>query len=269
MKRLGEVLAERGVPVDPIRAAITEAGSTRVYLAASAFSHRIDLLLPFQPAALVAIAPRIAVPSIPPRAMLLISADGEQLAASMVVMGAVAASDAIADVAPAGGRDAWRAIVDSLIALPGGTLTSRTRSLTDARGTIAIRYLDRDPEADPPLQDGIVDIAAKLGVSETQRALWRKLHAANGVGPAVTIATHCVESGPAPELGFLYRATQWDHAITLANLIASGALARSVAAALGTLAGTLQVDELSAVEVLLGRGEPDVVVWTTLQLDSE
>ena len=58
--RLGDVLAERGAPVNPILSAVTTAGTSSVYLAASTRSRRIDLLVPFHPDALAAVAPQAA-----------------------------------------------------------------------------------------------------------------------------------------------------------------------------------------------------------------
>ncbi len=60
--RLGDVLAERGAPVSPILAAVTTAGTSSVYLAVSMRSRRIDLLVPFHPDALAAVAPQAAPP---------------------------------------------------------------------------------------------------------------------------------------------------------------------------------------------------------------
>ncbi len=267
LRLLGEVLAERALPVLPILSAIEESGAPTVYLAISGFSNRIDLLVPFLPASLAAIAPQIAVPSIPPRAMLRISADGDRLGAAMVVVGAMHASDALDDVSPAGGREPWRATVDALLAPAGGLLSSRTRSLTEARGAIAIRYADRAVADDLQFQAAISAAATPLGISVAQQSQWRTLHAANGSGAAVTVATQCTDAGPISELGFLYRTSSWDQAITLTKLIAADARARTVAATFGMLAGRLQIEQISGVEFLLRDGEPDLVAWATLAVE--
>lgn len=263
--RLAQVLSDRGAPAAPILAAVEASGTSTVYVAASGFTRRIDLLVPFTSGSLAAIAPNVSVLSVPPRSMLRMSAAGDQLAAARVVVGKVSVAEAIDDAGPATARDAWRPIVEQLAALGHGEITSRTHVLTDPRGAIAVRYPDRDAAADQAFQDGIATLARRLGVSESQCELWRKLHAANGTGPAVTVASQCLPAGPTPELGFLYRTTQWDQAITLTTLIADAPLARSVAAAFGTLSSMLHSDELSGVEVLLGGEVVDVVAWTTLK----
>jgi hypothetical protein len=104
-----------------------------------------------------------------------------------------------------------------------------------------------------------------LGISPPQRELWGRLHEAHGEGPAVTVSTDGVAGRPSPELGFLYRVSGWDHAVTLTNLIAGGdaARARRAAAALGRLSGALSIPGLSSIEILLGA-ETDVLVWLML-----
>lgn len=258
------MLAERGAPAPAIVAAVERSGTATVYIAASGFSRRIDLLVPYSAEAVAAVAPRIVVVEVPARSMLRISADGALVSAARVIVGEVSTTEAVDDAGPATARDAWRPIVDQLTAL-GGAISSRTHVLTDPRGAVAVRYPDRDTAADEALQDALMALAARLGVSEPQRAQWRALHAASGAGAAVTVATQCLPGGPTPELGFLYRHTQWDHAITLATMVAAAPLARSVAAGFGTLAGMLQSDELSGVEVLLGGDAIDIVAWTTLR----
>ncbi len=257
--RLGRVLADRGAPIAPILAAIEVARAPTVYVAASGLTPRIDLLLPFRHEALAEIAPNIHVAEIPPRAMLRISANGDVLDAAMVVVGAVPPEVAIDDAAPATGRSAWRPIVDALLTAGGG-LTSRTRFLTDPHGAIAMRFAG----ADRAFEAAIEAIAQVLGTPEADRVLWRKLHTSTDV----TVATQCGPIGPTPELGFLYRYTQWDAAIDLARSTGNTALARSVALAFGALAGILGTDEISGVEVLLGGAQPDLVVWTTIRSET-
>ena len=46
--------------------------------------------------------------------------------------------------------------------------------------------------------------------------------------------------------------------------IADTSVARNVAAAFGSLAGMLETDELSGVELILGNGPIDLIAWTTL-----
>ncbi len=256
---LGRVLADRGAPLAPILAAVAAAQAPAVYLAASALTPRIDLLLPFGHEALAKIDPNIRVVEVPPRAMLRISANGDALDAAMVVVGSVPPELAIGDTAPATGRSAWRPIVDALLTAGGG-LTSRTRFLTDPHGAIAMRFA----ATDEAFESAIDAIAETLRTPEADRVLWRKLHASADV----TVATQCGATGPTPELGFLYRHTQWDAAIDLAKATGDAPLARSVAHAFGAFAGMLGVSEISGVEVLLGGAQPDFVVWTTIRSET-
>ncbi|MCX5744265.1 MAG: hypothetical protein NT062_17385 [Proteobacteria bacterium] len=264
--RLTRLLEQRQAPVLPVLSAVTVSGTSAVYLAISTRTRRVDLLIPFHPDALAAVAPQIPTPAIPARAMLRISIDGDRLGAALQIAGAPTARAAVDELAEPGMRDMWFAIVDAMPALGQGVINGRTRFLTDERSAIAVSYPGRDPDAEAHLVAGLDALAAQLGLSEPQRTLWKALHASFGSQTGVAITTQCTPAGLAPYLGCLYAATAWDQAVTLTTMIVDTAAARAVAADLGTLAGTLEADELRGIEVVFGAEPlPDVVVWVVLR----
>lgn len=264
---LHRALDERGVPGERMLEAVSMSGATSVYLAASGFTRRTDLLMPFDTDALHVINPNVSPIEIPDRAMLRVVANDDVLDAAMVVVGSVPAATAIDHAAPATGRDAWRPIVDAMLT-QGGRLMSRTHYLTEPVGAITVRYDERGIADDDTFREMVDALAKRLGIPLDQRELWPELHAANGRGAAVTIASSCGPNGPKPELGFLYRTPQWDTAVDLAKLAAPAPYARGAAMAFGALAGILGVHELSGVEVVLGSAGPDVVIWAVVPTEA-
>jgi hypothetical protein len=264
--RLTRLLEQRGAPVLPVLGAVTVAGTSTVYLAISTRTRRVDLLIPFHPEALAAIAPGVTVPVLPPRAMLRISVEGDRLGAALLIAGAPTPRVAVDELAAPGVRDAWFAIVDAMPALGQGAINGRTRFLTDERRAIAVNYPERAPDAEARLVDGIDALAARVGLTEAQRTLWRSLHATFGSQTGVAVTTQCTPTGLAAYLGCLYASTAWDHAVTLTTMIVDAATARAVAADLGSVAGTLEAEELRGIELVFGADPlPDVVVWVVLR----
>ncbi|MDB4957899.1 MAG: hypothetical protein JWO36_5468 [Myxococcales bacterium] len=262
--RLSQVLAERQTNVEAILTAVTVSGTSSVYLTVSALSRRIDLMIPYHPDALAAIAPHLEPPQAPPRAMLRIFTDGDRLDAGLVIAGPVPARDAVDQLAPAPVRDAWLAAVDKLLAVPGAGIISRVTFLTKQRGVIGVGYPDREPDAEDRFLRTIDEVAGQLGVAQTRLTMWKALHPTLGPG-ALSVLTECTPIGPAPQLGFLYGNATWDQAVTVANKFADPARSRQIAAGLGTLAGALQSDEPRGLQIDIGPAGLDVSVWIVLR----
>ena len=264
--RLGRLLAARGVPVEPILSAVELTGIASVYLAVSATSSRIDVLVPFQADALAAICPELAAPLAPPRAMIRIAAEGAGLGAGLVLLGDFDAREAVDSLAAPDARDAWFRVVEQLRALPDCLMSNRTRSLTDEDRTIVVWYPQRSASDDVAFVEGIGRIASHVGIEPEVIAAWNRVHAALGPGAAVSISTRCGASGPEAALGLLYRSTEWDRAVEVATLVARPPAATGAASMLGTVAGIVANDRISAIEVVLTRAAaPDVVVWATIR----
>lgn len=263
---LRRALDERGAPSERMLEAAALSRAPSLYLIASGFTQRTDLLMPFDIDALHVINPNVAALEVPDRAMLRVVAHGAVLDAAMIVVGGVPIEMAIDHAAPATGRVAWRPVVDAML-VGGGAITSRTRYLTEPAGQIAVRYEARTAIEDDAFRTMVDDLSTSIGIPADQRTLWPDLHATNGNGAAVTIASSCGPNGPEPVLSFLYRTADWDTAIALANLAAPAPQVRGAAMAFGALAGTLGVRELSGIEVVLGSRGVDVVVWAVVPLE--
>ena len=257
--RLSQFLAERGAPSEAVVGAIIAANTAHVYLAISTRSPRIDVQLPYAAAALAEIAPAVVPPPIPPRALLRVITEHEQLRASLVAVGAVPTRTAVDELMPGSAADRWQEILD--VMPTGGKVNNRTRYLTEQRAAIAIGYPERDAAADAAFVRDIDALAVRLGLSEAQRAAFAKLHPMFGPGVAMSVSTECTAAGPTAHLEFRYSNSSWDLAIDLTKVIAPTA-ALQVASELGKISGELSIDELVGIELVFdGADEPDIVCW--------
>jgi hypothetical protein len=239
--------------------AIIAARTSDIYLAISTRSPRIDVQVPYAAAALAAVAPAITPPPIPPRALLRVIGEDDQLRASLVVVGAVTPRVAMEELMPGPARERWHEIVDAMPV--GGKLNNRTRYLTEHRAAIAIGYPQRDSATDTAFACDIDAVAIRLGLSKAQREAFTRLHPMFGPGVPMSVSTECTAAGPATHLEFRYSCSSWDLAIDLTKVIAPTA-ALGVASELGKIAGELSIDELVGIELVFdGADEPDVVCW--------
>ncbi len=266
LQKLADLLASRDAPVLPLLEAVTVAGTSDVYVAASTMSRRIDLLLPYSEAALKAAAVDVEHAPERTRGMLRVSADGPRLDAAHVVVGVATAVEAVAAVSPEAAPGAWLNVVESMTTIAGATVSSRSRWLTRRRGSIAVQYPARTDAEDEALFDRVDDVGHALHISTVLREQWKHCARATVPGEPVTISTSCSATGPLSELGITYRTLRWEAAVQLARVLLDRDNANHSAAALGSIAGILQRDEIKAIEIVLEpRGVPDLVVWLTLR----
>ncbi len=257
--RLSQFLEERGVPSLPVLTAMGAANTSDVYLAISTRSSRIDVQLPYVTGALAAIETAVVPPTVPPRALLRVITEAEQLRASLVVVGALPTRTAVDELMPGPAADRWQEMLD--IMPTGGKINNRTRYLTEQRAAIAIGYPERDATADVGFVRYVDALAARLGLSAAQRVAFAKLHPMFGPGVAMSVSTESTAAGPAAHLECRYSHSSWDLAIDLTKVIAPAA-ALQVASGLGKISGELSLDELVGIELVFdGADEPDVVCW--------
>ena len=263
LSRLSRFLEVRGGPALPLLRAVETANESHHYMDVSALSRRWTLLLPPRPDVLAHVAPGMSLGELPPRPLLKVFIDGEQLRVSMASVGTVAPAQAV-DVAPEPASAAWLEVVSAMHGFGNGRISSRLRFLDQPRATIDVLYDVRAPADNARFVASLDQIAWRVGVSADQRELAKSLQSSMN-GAAVVVTTVCNESGPAPELAFMYGNTDWDEAVRLCRLVAGEAAAREGAAVLGMVAGTLEVETTSGVQFVLRPDGPDVSVLVTLR----
>ena len=259
LQRITRVLEERAIPVQRPLDVVRAVGAENVYLGVSTLTERVQLLVPFQREALVAIG--LATSTVM-GSRLTVAAHREQLSAAVMISGAVSWREAVGDVGPPGSRDAWLSLVESL---SGGSIANRMRYLTEERGTITIMYPPRTGEAETTFVRELAGIATRLGVPDS----WRALYAEAGEGRAdLGVTTECTSTGMAARLALRFGNTVFDRAIDLVKTLGDIDQARAAAVRMGMLAATLEIDTLRSVEAVFDRDEPDLICWVKLQSDS-
>lgn len=256
LQRLTRIFEERGGPMLPVLRAVEAAQEPRYYLNVSALSRQMTILLPARPEVLAPLAPQLSLGDLPPRPLLKVFIDGDQLHFAIVSVGKVAPSVGV-EVAPQRARTAWLDVVSAMHAFGNGAISSRQRFLDQQRATLDVLYAARAPEDDTAFAASLDQIAWRLGVTPAHRELAKARHASLQ-GAAVVVTAACTDSGPAAELAFMYGNTDWDEAVRLCQLVASQDAARGGAAVLGTLAATLEAETTSGVQLVLGPRGPDV-----------
>ncbi len=263
IRRLTGFLEARGGPMLPLLRAVETSNEARHYMDVSVLSRRWTLLLPTRPDVLAHLAPGLSLGELPPRPLLKVFIDGEQLRISVASAGAVAPDKAV-DVAPEPAQAKWLETVTAMHGFGNGRISSRLRFLDQPRGTIDVLYDARPPADNEQFAASLDQIACRVGVPAAQREL-AKAYQTSTNGAAVVVTTACMKTGPAPELAFMYGNTTWDEAVRLCRLVASEDAAREAAAMLGTVAATLELDATSGVQFLIRPDGPDVSVLVTLR----
>ncbi|NVB77091.1 MAG: hypothetical protein HOV81_01730 [Kofleriaceae bacterium] len=262
--RLSDLLAQRGAPVDRVLDAIQRAGVESFFIAVSAFSDRILLLMPSRPGVIQALVPAYSGPELPADALLRAVIDGTQISAGVTITDNRGQRDIVGELVPAAVRDRWLSTVQHMLDLAPSSIMNFTRYLTASAASIAIEYPERAGEIEERFVKGVDELAQRVGVSSAQRALWSTLYPLARTNVALSIATECDARGPRPVLDILYGAATWDRAIDVTNAVLgkTSVAARETAAKLGMIAGAMEIDEPRGLEIVLGAGEhPDVLVW--------
>lgn len=255
LQRITRVLEERAIPVQRPLLVVRAVGAVNVYLGVSTLTERVQLLVPFHRDALTAIGLAASTAS---GTRLSVSAYHEQLTAAAMISGAVSRRDAVEDVGPPTGREAWLALVETL---SGGAIGNRMRYLTEERGAITIMYPPRSGESEAAFVGNLAAVANQLGISDS----WRALYAEAGEGRAdIGVTTECTSAGPAARLALRFGQTGFDRAIDLVKTMGNIDQARDAAVRMGMLAGTLEVETLRSVEAVFDREELDLICWIKL-----
>lgn len=258
--RLSQVLAERGTPLEGTFAAITAAGTASVYLGIAALSPRLDVMLPMNRVYLDTAVPGLELPDpVPARGVIRLSRDRARLDAAVVAIGEVTAQQAVDELVPPAVRDAWRSVIEPLLAA-GGKVMHRARFLTDERARISVSFGVRAGDAETRFASAMSEHLWRIGASETQRRQWQDVYAMTGAGRVLSIISECTPGGMTPYLAILDDHTSFDHAIDLAKLLEPNR-ATLAAIELGTISGSLGIERLMGVETVLGTDSPELFVW--------
>jgi len=268
LTRLGLALKLREVVVEPVLAAVAHSKPSETLVAASAGGRRLDIVMPFDPAALAAVAPDVKIDATlaEPDARLRLRIDGDRLAAGITTPGAIDPDVAVSKLAAEPFRAAWLDLVSQFCSVQHGRIAARTRFVDGSRASIEIRYPARARADDLELIEAIDQLAGDLDVSAAQRKLWRRVHPDLGGGREIAITTSIVVGGISSHLGIVYPITDWSLAVRVAQgLTLDATEAANVPKQLGELAGILDSDTLTSLELVLGPNEPpDLLLWTRL-----
>ncbi len=267
LAHLGLVLRLREAAVAPVLAAATRIAGEQLLVGASAHGRRLEIVMPYHPEALAALAPTTPPPSTSATmgpALLRVQVDGDVIAVALASTTTKAPDAAVAEIAPPAYRDAWFDLVDQLCSIADGRVVGSTRFVDGSRAVLDIRYPQRDGATDFIVMEAVEQLAGDIGVSAAQLRLFRKLHPEVGGGSEISLATACTaHAGVSPYLGITYPSTSWELALRLAQgLVLNDSEAKALPTMLGQLAGALGSDHLQSIELILGPHEPpDIVVW--------
>lgn len=267
--RLAVLLEMRGLRAAPVLAAVASLGDGAgpILVGATALDAAVEVIMPYQAAALAQLVPGLAVPALPALAALHVRLVGSELAVGVQDRPPADVAAAIAGLEAASGPASWEALVSQLCAFAGGQLTRRTRWLgPPGRASLQVDYPARGARDDQIFMLGIEQLAEDVGVTAAQRRLWKRLHPDVGHGAALSVITALDGGAVVARLGLRYPVASWDLALRLADgLAVDPAVGRQVGAGLGSLAGALGSERPLAVELGLGASEPpQVVVWSEL-----
>jgi hypothetical protein len=92
------------------------------------------------------------------------------------------------------------------------------------------------PDPAPARGRGLDEYGARIGSSESPRALWKTPYPEGVHGGAMSITTECDASGPTPYFAVLKAETQWDRAIDVVQMVADPTSARAAAVSFGMVA---------------------------------
>lgn len=262
--RVADVLAQRDVPLQPVLAALQAGGTLSSFLAVSALSDRMGLLVPSKPEAFSALRPDVPVPSEPLDALWRVRIDGSRFEIGVSITDLRGPRETVADLVPAAAQESWLSTIQALLGFSGGAMMNFTRWHTEQRASMSIKYPAREGAAEDQFVRGIGEVAARLGISAAQRALWKTIYPLAAANVALSVSTDCGPSGPEPHLSIQYGASTWDRIIDVTNAIVgrTSAEARESAARLGTLSAALEIEQPRGLTIVLDAGErPEVMVW--------
>lgn len=262
--RVADVLAQRDVPMQPVLAALQAGGTSSSYIGVSALTDRMGLLVPSTPEAFRALRPDLAVPEVPLDALWRVRIAGSQFEVGVAITDLVGPREMVDELVPVAARQPWLGAIQALLGFAHGSMMNFTRWYTAPRGTMSIKYPDREDELEEQFVRGIDDVAARLGISAAQRTLWKTIYPLAAATVALSVSTECGPDGPEPRLAIQWGATTWDRTIDVTNAILgrTSIEAREAAARLGMLAGALEIEQPRGLEIVLGTGErPEVMVW--------
>ena len=242
-------------------------GSARILVGTAATGDRLELAIPFHPAALSALAPGAVVPpEIAPRG-LRIRAEGSSVITAVTTEGAIGPDGVVAELAPPSpGRDAWHALLAQFCAVGSGRISGRARGVGTAWAAVQVTYPPRDRDGEAYVMAAIDQLSEDIGATAAQRRLWIRMHPELGRGGEVAVETALRDGVVSRSLAISYPITAWDVGVRLAQgLILNDSEAEAVPRRFGAVAGALGADTLSSVTLELGPVEPPaVVVWAQL-----
>jgi hypothetical protein len=262
LAHLGLVLKLREATLEPVLAAASKLADAKLLVGASAHGRRLEVVMPYHPDALAAVAPDAAAPAT--ATLIRIVVDGETISVALAMAGGNKQPRvAVDELAPPAHRDAWFDLVDQLCSIADARIVGLTRFVDGSRVAIEIQYPQRDRDTDFVLMEGIDQLAGDIGVSGAQRKLWRRIHPELGAGNGISLSTGCTPARVSAHFGITYSVTSWEVALRLAEgLVLNDSEAKAVPTSLGQLAGALGSDHLQSLELVLGPHEPpDVIVW--------
>ncbi len=270
LARLAIALDLREAATAPVLAALAASGGGGdALVGVSAHGSRVDIVMPFTPAAYAAVggdAVAIVAGFMP--SSLRARVDGDAVTAALLSRGGARdARGAVDELAPPAARAAWFDYVDQFCAIADARIAGKTR-WRDGRVALEIHYPARPPssKADMYILAAIDQLGAELGVTAAQRALWQQLHGGFH-GAQLALTTSVAAAGAVSQvIGLAYPEASWEHAVRIAQgTTLDPAEASKIPRHLGAFAGALGSDVLQSVELELGPHEPlDVIMWAKL-----
>jgi len=247
-----------------VLAALQAGGTSSSYIAVSALTDQMGLLVPSTPEAFSALRPDLDVPEVPLDALWRVRIAGSQFEVGIAITDLRGPRETVEDLVPAPAREPWLSTIQALLGFSHGAMMNFTRWYTAPRATMSIKYPDREGELEEQFVRGIDDVAARVGISVAQRTLWKTIYPLAAANVALSVSTECGSEGPEPRLAVQWGASTWDRTIDVTNAILgrTSVEAREAAARLGMLAGALEIEQPRGLEIVLGTGErPEVMVW--------
>ncbi|HEY4178664.1 MAG TPA: hypothetical protein VGM90_17580 [Kofleriaceae bacterium] len=149
------------------------------------------------------------------------------------------------------GETAPRALADRLALLVPGDRRNRVIRTSLRKNKVEVYELG--VEAPPDVLDAITANAAALGVPDVQLRLLGSIHDIMARGKPVLLRARMHGGVIQPGITIVYSSQTLDHAFRAVNGLATRA---DSIARLGTLTGSLATEDVAAIELQLGAGDP-------------
>ncbi|MCA9639602.1 MAG: hypothetical protein KC492_02880, partial [Myxococcales bacterium] len=250
---LRKVLEQWGIAVEPVLHVVNTVGSSNVLFGAGTLTQELQLLVPTHGDLRSSLTPKTSIPE--PSTLLIKYRGSAPPCVALVIGGPTTLRAAIVEVSPQGNADAWHAVLDGL---PPFSIENRIRYVSEARGAVTCSFGTRtDVESEATFSAALENLAQRLGLDQA----WRGVYAEAGAGTGVSVTTECTPNGLSRQLSLRFGGTNWDRAIDLVGALVDKPATRSAAVRMGTIAGSLGVEELRNIEVVLSTGAADLIAW--------